>query len=106
MVTSIVSRCVKLPTLNRHKNGDKCSFSLHETAYSKPASSKCAPPEAARIQHVTSAYNCVLGGGPNSATQILNIKKKNLHNPQKPTVHTDLISGPVSHRTANVVWEK
>jgi len=37
MVTSVVSRCMKLPTLNRHKNGDKYSFSLRETAYSKPA---------------------------------------------------------------------
>jgi hypothetical protein len=30
-----------------------------------------------------------------SATQIQQIKKKDLHNPQKITVHTDLISAPV-----------
>jgi len=87
------------------KIGNKYSFSLHETDYFKPACSKCGPPEAARIQHVTFAYYCVFGGRTNSAAQILHIKKKNLPNPQKPVVHTDPLSGPVSHRTVNAVWE-
>jgi len=90
---------------SRYKNWYKCSFSLHETDYFKPASSKCGPPEAARIQHVTFAYYCVFGGRKKSATEILHIKRKTYITPQKPAVHTDPISGPVSHRTVNAVRE-
>jgi len=77
LVSCNVKQGVRFPIL---KNGHKCSFSLHESDYFKPASSKCGPPEAARIQHVTLAYYCVFGGETNSTTQNLHIKKKYLRN--------------------------